>query len=100
MKPFSFLHKPRFPSELLKLNHPIKYIALLFFVYSIGWGIVTPIFPLYLNSLFGNYKAVGIIAAALDFFALCIGLCLGPLLNRLQKRSVIKVALFLYLPFS
>ncbi len=100
MKPFSLFHRPRFPSELLQLNSGIKRITIIFFIYNIGWGIVAPIFPLYINSLFGNYKTVGILAAALEFFALLFGLFLGPMLDKLEKRRLMSTALFLYLPFS
>ncbi len=100
MKPFALFHKPRFPGELLKLNSSIKQISIIFFIYGIGWGIVAPIFPIYISTLFGNYKSAGILAAALEFFALVFGLFLGPILDKLQKKSLMSVALFLYLPFT
>ena len=100
MKPFSLFHRPRFPTELLKLNSAIKRITTLFFIYDLGWGIVAPLFTLYISTLFGNYKTVGILAAALEFFALLFGLFLGPLLDKLEKRSLISTTLFLYLPFT
>lgn len=100
MRPHHFLHSPRFGREMLGLNHSIKAISVLFFIYMLGWGMVDPLIPVYVNGLFGTYTAVGIVMSALQFFSLFWSLLIGPLLDHVRKKSLISVVLFLYLPLS
>ena len=100
MKIRYFFRTPHIGKKVFQLNRPIKAISLLFFMYMIGWGIVDPILPVYINHLFGTYLSVGIFMSSLQFFALFFSLAVGPLLNRVQKKSLISVALALYTSMS
>ncbi len=100
MRPYHIIRQPKFSEEILKLNKPIKYIAFLIFIYTIGWGIVEPILPVYFNNIFNSYTSVGLIISALQFFSMIWALLLGTMLDKVKKRSLITIVLLFYLPLS
>lgn len=89
-----------FSKEMNSLPKSIKLVSLVLFLYSVGWGIVTPFIPLYFQSLFGSYTKVGFAIALLPIFALLIDLPMGALANKYSKKRIMQVALLFYLPFS
>lgn len=93
-------HPFSFSREMLNVPFNIKAIAIIVFLYYLGWGIVTPFLPLYYKSVLGSYTAVGIATALLPLFSLLIDIPFGGIINRVSKIGVIRIALLLYLPFS
>ena len=90
----------RFTKEMLRLPSSIKLLSFVIFVYYLGWGIVTPYFPLYLKTLFKDYTTIGLITGMLPLIAIFTYLILGPLIDRISKKKVITLSLLLYAPFS
>lgn len=82
------------------LNAHVKHISLIFLVYVIGWGIVTPYLPLYLRQVLGDYTSVGLVLSLVEFFTLVWGLLLGPALDRINKKTLISIVLIFYTPLS
>ena len=89
-----------FSKEMNRLPKSIKLISLVMFLYSLGWGIITPFTSLYLQTLFDSYTKIGFVLALLPIFALLIDLPMGALANKFSKKKIIQVALFFYIPFS
>lgn len=89
-----------FSREMQALPKSIKMISLVLFIYSLGWGIVTPFIPLYLQSLFGSYTKIGLVISLLPIFALLIDIPMGALANKFSKKKIIQAALLFYIPFS
>lgn len=89
-----------FSNEMNSLPKSIKLISLVMFLYSLGWGIVTPFLPMYYQSIFGSYTKVGIVTALLPIFAILLDIPMGIIANSVSKRRMMQVALLLYMPFS
>lgn len=86
--------------EMLNMPFGIKIIAFIVFLYTLGWGIVTPFLPIYYKSVLGSYTAVGIVTALLPLFSLLVDIPAGGIINRVSKIKTMRLMLLLYLPFS
>ncbi len=87
-------------SELSSLPSSVKIIGFLIFVYYLGWSIVSPFFPLYLDSILSNYTEIGIIMGLVYILCFFWFLPLGELSDKVSKRFMIIITLFLYLPMG
>jgi len=95
--PFRYL---KFPREFLKLPRAIRISFVLFLIYYLGWGIVTAYEPIYIKNVVGSYSNVGFTFAIFNILALFFSLTLGALLDRVNKKNVIRFFLLFYIPFS
>jgi len=82
------------------LNKHVRGISVLFLVYVIGWGVVNPYLPLYLRQLLGDYTRVGLVLSVVELFNLVWALLIGPMLDRINKKTLISSVLVGYLPLS
>ncbi len=89
-----------FSKEMKSLPKSIKMVSLVLFIYSLGWGIISPFIPIYYQSLFGSYTKVGFVTALLPIFAMLLDIPIGSIVNSVSKRRIMQFALLLYLPFS
>ncbi len=95
--PFRYL---KFPKEYSKLPKSIKISFLVIFIYFLGWGFSLAYYPLYFKNVLASYANVGYVYAIYHLTSLLMGLILGSLLDRLNKRKIIRLILLLYFPFS
>jgi len=95
-----YRRKFRFVKKMLSLPSSIKLIGLTMLVYYIGWGIVTPYFPIFLKEVLGSYTAVGLVTGLLPLFSILVYLFMGPLCDRISKKKLVSIMLLLYLPYS
>lgn len=86
--------------ELSHLPKQVKLISFIMFVYFIGWGICNPFFPIYLNDILGSYTGVGLIFGALYLMGFFWNLLMGDISDKISKKSMIILTLFLYLPMG
>lgn len=86
--------------EMLNMPFGIKIIALIVFLYTLGWGVATPFLPIYYKSVLGSYTAVGIVTALLPLFSLLMDIPAGGIINRISKIRTMRLMLLFYLPFS
>ncbi|MEM4358103.1 MAG: MFS transporter [Candidatus Pacearchaeota archaeon] len=96
---FPFRHL-KYPIEFLKLPKSIKYGFVIFLIYSFGWGFAEPYFAIYSNKVLGSYTNVGLVYAIFNFIGLITSLSLGTILDKINKRNLIRFILLFYLPFS
>lgn len=66
----------------------------------LGWGITLPFLPLFIREKLGSYTGVGLVYGLLPLLSMMWALLLGSILDRVHKRSAMRVAFFLYLPLS
>ena len=86
--------------ELEHLPKPVKRMSFIIFIYFLGWGILIPFFPIYLNNIFGSYTKVGIVMGALSLISFFWSVFLGDISDKVSKRKMIILTLFLYLPMG
>ncbi|MBS3118989.1 MFS transporter [Candidatus Woesearchaeota archaeon] len=95
-----FINRFKTSREMFKLPLSIKIISFIAFIYYLGWGIVSPFFPLYLKQILGNYSSVGFIWGLLSIFSLFWAILIGSFIDKTSKRRFISLTMILYLPFS
>jgi len=69
------------------------YIAV--FSISMGWGVVTPIIPLYARSLGASYVGIGLVGASYAVVYMTLTIPSGKLSDRIGRRVVIAASAFL-----
>lgn len=66
----------------------IRVVVLVTFVIMLGYGILSPVLPLYARSFGVGYDAVGVLVAAFGFARLLFDLVAGPLVDRFGERAL------------
>ena len=76
--------------ELLR-DRPFRAVVFGTFVIMLGYGILSPILPLYARSFGVGYGAVGLLASAFAFTRLLFDLVSGSLTRRFGERAMVTV---------
>jgi len=92
--------KGHFSEKLFYAPKKIRILTLLIAVYYLGWAIVEPFFPIYLNEIFGDYSHVGMVISSVYLFTIITALFFGQFINRVSKNFMISLSLFFYIPAS
>jgi len=74
--------------ELLR-DRPFRAVVFGTFVIMLGYGILSPILPLYARSFGVGYGAVGLLASAFAFTRLLFDLVSGSLTRRFGERAMV-----------
>jgi MFS family permease len=69
----------------------IRVVVVATFVVMLGYGILSPVLPLYARSFHVGYDAVGLLVSAFAFARLLFDLVAGPLVARFGERAVVTV---------
>ncbi len=67
----------------------IRVVVVATFVVMLGFGILSPVLPLYARSFHVGYDAVGLLVSAFAFMRLLFDLVAGPLVGRFGERAVV-----------
>jgi len=74
--------------------------AFLAFTYVMGWSFVNPFFPLYFESILGNYTNYGVVMFLFFIFAFLLDFPLGEMLEKVRPKTMIMIGLLLFLPMG
>src|SRR6266498_109883 len=74
--------------DILRVRE-IRVVVVGTFVVMLGYGIVSPVLPLYAKSFHVGYDAVGLLVSAFAFTRLLFDLVAGPLVGRFGERAVV-----------
>ena len=77
-------------AELLR-DRSFRAVVVGTFVIMLGYGILSPILPLYARSFGVGYDAVGLLNSAFAFARLVFDLLAGPLIRRFGERAMVTV---------
>lgn len=86
--------------ELAHLPKQVKVMSFLMFVYFLGWGISMPFLPIYMKEILGSYTKVGLITGLLYFLGIIWDIVLGSISDKVSRKKMIALTLFLYLPMG
>jgi MFS transporter, ACDE family, multidrug resistance protein len=67
----------------------IRVVTLATFVVMLGYGILSPVLPLYAKSFHVGYDSVGLLVSAFAFTRLLFDLVAGPLVSRFGERAIV-----------
>ncbi|MEM2772515.1 MAG: MFS transporter [Candidatus Pacearchaeota archaeon] len=95
--PFRYL---KIPKEYKNLPKSIKIASLIFFSYNLGWGIVTAYYAIYLKNVLGSYYNIGYIIGVYHLTCIITNFVFSVLLDKINKRKIIRLILIFYFPFS
>jgi len=74
----------------------VNYLASLDFIISLGFGLILPLFPVYVELLGGGGLEVGILFSSFVFTRALLAAPFGNLSDRLGRKNIILVGSFLY----
>src|SRR5580698_3055098 len=78
---------------MTRASRVVTFVFLTVFLDLIGFGIVIPLFPLYVKSMGGSARTVGVLLGCFSFTQLVATPFLGRLSDRVGRRPVILVSL-------
>ena len=76
--------------DILRIRE-VRVVTVATFVVMLGYGILSPVLPLYARSFHVGYDAVGLLVSAFAFTRLLFDLVAGPLVNRFGERAIVTV---------
>ncbi|MDE1821694.1 MAG: MFS transporter [Euryarchaeota archaeon] len=88
--------------ELSELRHIASFrrvflpLSATFFVYTFGWGIVSPIFSIYVNQVTGSPTLTGLVLSLTTMAGIFLNIPFGILEDRLNMKRVLQVTLLAY----
>ena len=88
--------------EFSELRHITNFrrvilpVSVAFFIYTAGWGIASPIFSIYVESITGNLFMTGIILSLTTMMGIFLNIPVGLLENRINMKRVLQVVLLIY----
>ena len=74
----------------------VNYLASLDFIISLGFGLIMPLFPVYVELLGGGGLEVGILFSSFVFTRALLATPFGNLSDRLGRKNIILIGAFLY----
>jgi len=88
--------------EFSELRHVRKFqrailpISSAFFIYTFGWGIVSPVFSIYVNHVTGNAFLTGLVLSITTMAGIFLNIPFGIIENRINMKRVLQVVLLFY----
>ena len=67
-----------------------------FFIYTFGWGVVSPIFSIYVNQVTGSATLTGIVLSLTTMAGIALNIPFGILEGRLNMKRVLQASLLAY----
>src|SRR5438094_9197069 len=74
--------------DILRIRE-IRVVTVATFVVMLGYGILSPVLPLYARSFGVGYGAVGLLNSSFAFARLLFDLVAGPLIRRFGERAMV-----------
>jgi DHA1 family multidrug resistance protein-like MFS transporter len=71
-------------------------LSVTFFIYTFGWGVVSPIFSIYVNQVTGSATLTGIVLSLTTMAGIVLNIPFGILESRLNMKRVLQVSLLAY----
>lgn len=88
--------------ELSDLRHIRSFrrvflpLSVTFFVYTFGWGLVSPIFSIYVNRVTGSATLTGLVLSMTTMAGIALNIPFGILEGRLPMKRVLQLTLLAY----
>jgi MFS family permease len=88
--------------EFGELRHIVNFkrvifpISISFFIYTFGWGITSPIFSIYVESVTGNLFLTGLILSLTTMMGIFLNIPFGIIEDRMNVKRVLQIVLLIY----
>jgi MFS family permease len=88
--------------EFSELRHITNFkrvilpVSIAFFIYTGGWGLVSPVFSIYVQNVTGNLSLTGVILSLTTMMGIFLNIPVGILENRMNIKRVLQVVLLIY----
>lgn len=86
-------HFKNFPKVILP-------ISIAFFVYTFGWGVVSPMFSIFVNGITKDVFITGVILSITTFFGVLLNIPFMLIIDRLNMKRVLQIVLLAYVIFA
>jgi MFS family permease len=81
-------------------NKVILPISIAFFIYTFGWGVLSPIFSIYVNGITKSTELTGIILSITTLFGVLLNIPFMVIVDRINMKRVLQVVLLAYAVFA
>lgn len=71
-------------------------LSVSFFVYTFGWGLVSPIFSIYVDNITNSAFLTGVVLSMTTFFGIFLNIPFGIIEDRLDMKKVLQAVLAVY----
>jgi DHA1 family multidrug resistance protein-like MFS transporter len=88
--------------ELSDLRHIRSFrrvflpLSTTFFIYTFGWGLVSPIFSIYVNQVTGSATLTGLVLSLTTMAGIFLNIPFGMVIDRLNMKRVLQLTLLAY----
>ncbi len=82
--------------HIANFRRVILPVSATFFIYTFGWGVVSPIFSIYVNNVTGNAFLTGFILSITTMAGIFLNIPFGILESRLNMKRVLQIVLLVY----
>jgi MFS family permease len=77
-------------------NRVILPISLAFFIYTFGWGVTSPVFSIYVNSVTKNAFLTGLVLSITTMAGIFLNIPFSVIENRMNMKRVLQIVLLFY----
>ncbi len=82
--------------HLRSFRRVILPLSATFFIYTFGWGVVSPVFSIYVNQVTGSATLTGLILSLTTMAGILLNIPFGILEDRLNMKRVLQASLLTY----
>lgn len=82
--------------QIRNFSRVILPISMAFFIYTFGWGVISPVFSIYVNNVTKNAFLTGFVLSITTMAGIVLNIPLGIIENRMNMKRVLQVVLLLY----
>jgi MFS family permease len=75
-------------------------ISVAFFIYTFGWGVLSPVFSIYVNGITKSAELTGIILSVTTFFGIILNIPFMVIIDRINMKRVLQIVLLAYAAFA
>jgi MFS family permease len=82
--------------HIRNFNRVILPVSLAFFIYTFGWGVTSPVFSIYVNSVTQNAFLTGLVLSITTMAGIFLNIPFGIIEDRMNMKRVLQVVLLFY----
>jgi len=82
--------------HIRNFNRVILPVSLAFFIYTFGWGVTSPVFSIYVNSVTKNAFLTGLVLSITTMAGIFLNIPFGIIEDRMNMKRVLQVVLLFY----
>ncbi|MDE1798267.1 MAG: hypothetical protein KGH63_02585, partial [Candidatus Micrarchaeota archaeon] len=79
-----------------KFNRGVLPLSVVFFIYTFGWGLTSPIFSIYVQNVTGSLFLTGLVLSMTTMMGIFLNIPFGILMGRMNLKRILQAVLLAY----